>query len=62
MKYTTEIFIKKAKPKYGNRYGYDKVEFIKSILPVTIFCNKCKKYCAVNKFCDCYTEEVNGNY
>ena len=44
MKYTTEIFIKKAKAKYGNRYGYDKVEFIKSILPVTIFCNKCKKY------------------
>lgn len=24
--------------------------------------NKCQKYCAVNKFCDCYTEEVNGNY
>ena len=23
---------------------------------------KCEKYCAVNKFCECYTEDVNGHY
>lgn len=38
MKYTTETFIKKATEKYGNKYTYDKVNYINSQTKVCIIC------------------------
>ena len=38
MKYTNETFIKKATEKYGNKYTYDKVNYINSQTKVCIIC------------------------
>ena len=38
MKYTNETFIKKAAEKYGNKYTYDKVNYINSQTKVCIIC------------------------
>jgi hypothetical protein len=39
-KLTTEEFIEKAKAVHGDRYGYDKVEYVHSKSKVTIICPK----------------------
>lgn len=38
MKYTNETFIKKATEKYGNKYIYDKVNYINGQTKVCIIC------------------------
>lgn len=38
MKYTNETFIKKATEKYGNKYTYDKVNYINGQTKVCIIC------------------------
>lgn len=39
-KYNTEEFIKRAKLKHGNKYSYDKTEYVDGRTPVTITCPK----------------------
>lgn len=39
MKYTTEIFIEKAKQIHGDKYDYSQVEYINSATPVSIICS-----------------------
>jgi hypothetical protein len=41
---TLKEFIKRAKEKHDNKYGYDGVVYEKSSKKVKIFCKKCKKY------------------
>lgn len=41
---TKEEFIKKAIKIHGNKYGYDKVEYVKRILKVLIWCKECQEY------------------
>jgi len=41
---TTEQFIEESKLIYGNKYKYDKVNYVNSITAVEIYCNKCEKY------------------
>ena len=43
-KITTKDFIEKAKLIHGNKYNYEKTNYIKNKEKVVIFCNKCKKY------------------
>lgn len=43
-KFTTKKFIQKAKEKYGDKYGYDKVIYKNSWEKVKIYCRKCEKY------------------
>ena len=44
MKYTNETFIKKATEKYGNKYTYDKVNYINSQTKVCIICPEHGKF------------------
>ena len=44
MKYTNETFIKKATEKYGNKYIYDKVDYINSQTKVCIICPEHGKF------------------
>ena len=43
MKYTNETFIKKAAEKYGNKYTYDKVNYINSQTKVCIICPRARR-------------------
>lgn len=43
-KITTEIFIERAKKKHGNKYSYERVEYVTAKTPVEIFCKSCNKY------------------
>lgn len=43
-KLTKEIFIHRAIAKHGDKYGYDKVEYINNSTVVEIYCKACKKY------------------
>lgn len=40
----TDEFIRKAHIVHGNKYGYDKVNYIKDDVPVDIFCPDCGEY------------------
>lgn len=40
---TTEEFIERAKKVHGNRFSYKKVQYVKSLIPVVIICNNCKR-------------------
>ncbi len=42
-RYTTEMFIEKAKSIHGDKYNYDQVKYIGSQAKVSIFCIKCNK-------------------
>jgi len=44
MKLTTESFISKATLKHGDKYGYDKVEYVNNSTKVKILCNRCEEY------------------
>lgn len=46
-KYDTSKFIEDSKKKYGNLYGYDKVEYITNVKKVELFCNDCGKYFSI---------------
>lgn len=41
---TIEEFIEKARKIHGNKYNYDKVNYINNYTKVEIWCNKCKEY------------------
>jgi len=41
---TTEQFIKEAKQIHGDKYTYEKVNYINSITAVKIYCKKCEEY------------------
>ena len=43
-KLTTEEFIAKAQAIHGDRYGYDRVQYINGDTEVEIYCNACAKY------------------
>ena len=40
----TKEFIQKATKIHGNKYNYDKVNYITAKLKIKIYCNTCKKY------------------
>lgn len=40
----TEDFIRKAREVHGDKYGYDKVVYVKGSIPVKIYCPDCKQY------------------
>ena len=40
----TEEFISKAKSIHGNKYDYDKVNYINARIHIKIYCNTCNKY------------------
>lgn len=42
--YSNEEFIEYCKSKFGDTYGYDKVNYVNLNTPVTLKCNKCGKY------------------
>jgi len=44
MKLTTESFISKAILKHGDKYGYDKVDYVNNATKVKIWCNRCEEY------------------
>lgn len=44
MKITTEEFIQKCKQKFGNKYDYSNVEYIRNDVKIKIFCNQCKQF------------------
>lgn len=43
-KLTKEEFVAKAIQKHGDKYGYDKVDYINSTTVVQIYCKACQKY------------------
>ena len=40
----TDDFIRKARKVHGDRYGYDRVNYVKKDVPVDIYCPVCKEY------------------
>ena len=40
----TEDFIRKARKIHGDKYGYDRVNYIKDDIPIEIFCSVCGEY------------------
>ena len=40
----TEDFVRKAREIHGDKYGYDRVNYVKKDVPVEIFCPVCRKY------------------
>lgn len=40
----TEDFIRKARKVHGDKYGYDRVNYVKKDVPVDIYCPVCKDY------------------
>ena len=44
LKMSQEKFIQIAKEIHGNKYNYDKVEYINHITKIKIYCKQCKKY------------------
>lgn len=40
----TDEFIHKARKVHGDRYGYDRVNYVKKDVPVDIYCPVCKEY------------------
>ena len=43
-KLTTEEFITRAIEKHGDKYGYDKVQYVNNRTEVEIYCKACQKY------------------
>ena len=43
-KLTTEEFIAKAQEKHGDKYGYDRVQYVNNRTDVEIYCKTCQKY------------------
>lgn len=41
---TKDFFIYKAQKKHGNKYDYNKVNYVNSCTKVKIYCNKCGRY------------------
>lgn len=64
-------FIEKSKSKWGDRYSYDKVEYLNSRTPVELFCNKHHIYftqtpkahfMAKRECCPLCYKEISGLY
>ena len=41
---TTKNFIEESKKVHGDKYNYDKVNYINAFIPVEIYCSNCEKY------------------